>query len=66
MRCEDYPCCGCGPEGCIDFSRTVKCKDCRQSYHPDSMTQEYCYRCQAADRIRLEDEHGDPYDWRDE
>lgn len=46
MRHEDYPCCGCGPEGCIDFERTVKCKKCRKEYHPDPQTQIYCYGCQ--------------------
>lgn len=46
-RCEDYPCCGCGPEGCIDFSRTVACKDCGKKYHPDQNTEVYCYACQG-------------------
>lgn len=46
MRCEDFPCCGHGSEGCVDTSRTIKCADCKQTYHPDSMTEKYCYRCQ--------------------
>jgi hypothetical protein len=49
-RCEDYPCCGCGPEGCIDFSRTVSCEDCGKRYHPDQMTEVYCYACLATPR----------------
>lgn len=40
-----YPCCGCGPEGCIDFSRTVECADCGKTYHPDQNTGVYCYAC---------------------
>ena len=45
-RCEDAPCCGCGPEGCVDFSRTVNCIDCGKEYHPDQNTESYCYSCQ--------------------
>lgn len=45
-RCEDYPCCGCGPEGCVDRTRIVVCKECGTRFHPDQNTEEYCYRCQ--------------------
>lgn len=44
-RCEDAPACGCGPEGCVDRSRTVNCADCGRSFHPDGNTETYCYRC---------------------
>lgn len=44
-RCEDYPCCGCGPDGCIDFDKTVECADCGKTYHPDPQTGVYCYVC---------------------
>jgi hypothetical protein len=47
MRHEDYPCCGCGPEGCVDTSRTVECDGCGRDYHPDQWTEYFCYRCQA-------------------
>ena len=59
MRHEDYPCCGCGPEGCIDFSTTVECLSCGQEYHPDPQTGEYCYRCQAEDEL-YEDDYLEP------
>jgi hypothetical protein len=49
MRHEDYPCCGCGPEGCIDFSRTTACADCGREYHPDSNTEVFCYGCQVSE-----------------
>ena len=45
MKHEDYPCCGCGPEGCIDFTRTVTCEDCGKSFHPDGNAEKYCYAC---------------------
>lgn len=45
MRHEDYPCCGCGPEGCIDFDRVVKCADCGTRFHPDATHEVYCLRC---------------------
>jgi hypothetical protein len=47
-RCEDAPCCGCGPEGCVDRSRLVSCEDCGKDYHPDQNTEMYCYACQAS------------------
>jgi hypothetical protein len=56
--CEDYPCCGCGPEGCIDFERIVKCKECKTKYHPDNNTEQYCYRCQVKDDIQDYEDHG--------
>lgn len=67
MRHEDYPCCGCGPEGCIDFNTTTECRDCGKSYHPDDNTQSYCYACQAREEDdlmedRLHDEEDD-YSW---
>ena len=46
-RCEDYPCCGCGPEGCIDRETVVICGDCGKRYHPDQNTEEFCYACQS-------------------
>lgn len=46
-RCEDYPCCGCGPEGCIDFEEIVTCEKCGKQYHPDDNTWVYCYGCQV-------------------
>lgn len=48
MRCEDYPCCGHAddPGGCPDFSRTVRCKGCGTKFHPDELTENYCYACQ--------------------
>ena len=49
---EDFPCCGCGPEGCIDHTRTVQCAQCGQRYHPDPQTGVYCYRCLNAPRYR--------------
>ncbi len=55
MKCEDYPCCGCGPEGCIDFSRTVQCGDCGVEFHPDQNTERFCYRCIAIAQIRHEE-----------
>ena len=51
MRCEDYPCCGCGPEGCIDRSRTVSCSRCGTKYYPDPQTNETCYGCQQANAV---------------
>lgn len=44
-RCEDAPACGCGPEGCVDTSRTVSCEDCGKKYHPDQQTERFCYVC---------------------
>lgn len=52
-RCEDAPACGCGPEGCIDYSRKNKCKQCGREFHPDANTENFCYRCQLPE----EDEH---------
>lgn len=49
MRHEDYPCCGCGPEGCIDFDTTVSCQSCGHTYHPDPNTDMFCYACQVSD-----------------
>jgi len=51
MRHEDYPSCGCGPEGCIDFDTRVKCQRCHREFHPDPNTGEYCYGCQAQNRV---------------
>jgi len=61
MRHEDYPCCGCGPEGCIDYNKTVKCQDCGQTYHPDQNTEKVCYRCQAEHQMEMEEEGWDRY-----
>lgn len=58
-RCEDYPCCGCGPGGCIDYSRTNECTDCGQSFHPDGGAEEVCYRCQAIHQIKMEEDYFD-------
>ena len=55
FRHEDYPCCGCGSEGCVDDTRTVTCKGCGKKYHPDDQTEVYCYRCQAIHEISLEE-----------
>jgi len=49
MYCEDYPCCGCGPEGCVDFETTVTCRQCGKTYHPDQNTEVYCYACQSTE-----------------
>lgn len=64
MRHEDYPCCGCGPEGCIDFNTTVECRQCGKEYHPDPQTGKYCYRCQAEDawHQEQEDDYGEEYE----
>jgi hypothetical protein len=59
FRCEDFPCCGCGSEGCIDFNTIVSCKDCGDNYHPDSNTGVYCYKCQ----IRAERQDDYEYDY---
>lgn len=47
FRHEDFPCCGCGTDGCIDDTRTVTCADCGKRYHPDGNTEVYCYVCLA-------------------
>jgi hypothetical protein len=51
MRHEDYPCCGCGPEGCVDLNRVVKCQYCGTQYHPDPQTEKYCYSCQYQNTV---------------
>jgi len=62
-RCEDAPCCGCGPEGCVDRTRSVHCKSCDREYHPDDHTETICYRCQATNELLYEaHRHGD-YDF---
>jgi len=55
-RCEDAPSCGCGPEGCIDFSKLVVCEDCNQEFHPDNGSYRFCRRCIAMDEIMREEE----------
>lgn len=62
-RCEDAPCCGCGPEGCVDTSRTVECSGCGKSFHPDQNTEETCYRCQVSvrDIYAMEGDYDDYY-----
>lgn len=57
-RCEDFPCCGHGsdPGGCPDFSRLNTCKGCRTKFHPDDLSYDYCYRCQAQNAL---DENGE-------
>ena len=62
MRHEDYPCCGCGPEGCVDTSTTVECGDCGKVYHPDQWTQMYCYACQGSDGLGSSEDWVDDYD----
>lgn len=57
MKHEDYPCCGCGEDGCVDYDRKVNCKQCNRSYHPDQNTEVYCYVCQIP-----RDENGDMID----
>ncbi len=55
FRHEDAPFCGCGPEGCIDTTRTVSCHDCGTEYHPDAETETLCWRCIAIREIEEEE-----------
>ncbi len=54
-RCEDFPCCGHAqdPGGCVDYSRINTCKDCGRQFHPDSLTENYCYVCGSRPSRRL-------------
>ena len=64
MKCEDYPCCGHAgdPGGCPDMETIVKCKDCGRKFHPDDLSYDYCYRCQAISRS---EDYGDYYERED-
>lgn len=55
-KCEDYPCCGCGPEGCIDYDRTVVCEDCGRKFHPSGDNERFCLRCLAAFESKMEED----------
>ena len=66
MRHEDYPCCGCGPEGCIDFDTTVSCQSCGKTYHPDPSTEDYCYACQSLGEEEKDEYEDDDWESREE
>lgn len=61
FRHEDFPCCNCGSEGCVDDSRKVQCEECGKEYHPDMNTERFCYRCQSLINEEGESDESDSY-----